>query len=304
MVKEQDHKHTALIVEDDLDMAEDIADLLLSLGHNAMHVPSLEEAMELVEQMDFCYVILDLQIFASPRSLQPRVDAGKTLLQKLRCRYPCRNQNDQHHFQILVMSGYAKENSDVVDALQNGGNDFIVKPLSENTPSFGDKILQCLQRSGRTDHGNCAAIMNAAKRENLIAVANPLDDEKGIQLSIPGIARGRRTEVLVDNNSLLLPDSQLQLLMHLVSGRIQEPDGWVHKYNLGAQDSEGFKGISNLNSAIRPLLPDDIVFYENDRKGSYRINPEIEIGRINHALLEKHGSSSIRQIASSIQNIN
>ncbi|MDI1344107.1 MAG: hypothetical protein PSV22_08430, partial [Pseudolabrys sp.] len=56
--------HTALIVEDEPEMAAEIADLLRSFGHGHIHVETLADARARLDQGGFCYVLLDLQIKA------------------------------------------------------------------------------------------------------------------------------------------------------------------------------------------------------------------------------------------------
>ncbi|MBF0181518.1 MAG: response regulator [Magnetococcales bacterium] len=301
MVRSKKDRHVALVVEDDLEMAEEVKDLLRSMGHEALHVPSREEALELLDDGQFCFVLLDLQIKPAADSIKAQVLAGQTLLSEIRKRYPCRNQDDQHHLQIVVMSGYAKERSDVIKALQNGADDFIVKPLGENDPPFGDKVAQALIKSGRGEHADCPGIMQFA-RQGCSPNGHPISPSSpGIQLSITGEPNGKRSGIEMDGKPLFLPDAQFLLLMRLVTARFRTDQGWVHKNDLGSQDSEGFRGMSNLNGSIKPLLPPDTPFYENDKKGSYRINPAIAIGRIDHDRLVKHDSREVRKLSYEIK---
>ncbi|ABK43871.1 response regulator receiver protein [Magnetococcus marinus MC-1] len=300
------NKHVALIVEDDLNLAEALGDLLKSLGHDFIHAETQEEGLRLMEEGQFCFAILDLQIKVDADAIYPMVEAGAQLQRQIRDRYPNRNDNDQHHLQILAMSGHAKEMFNVIGMLQNGADDFILKPLGENNPPLHVKIQECLQKSGRENHADCAHIMELARgkpsRSNSRPVAPKRKTERSdISLTIPGQIEGKRTEVAINGVSQHLPDAQLLLLMRMVAGRAQDDSGWVHKQDLGSRDADGFKGMSNLNSSLKPLLPGGMSFYENDKMGSYRIKPEIIIGEIDHTQLALHSQREIRQLSAIIQ---
>ncbi|MBF0417718.1 MAG: response regulator [Magnetococcales bacterium] len=302
MVNEDKRRHVALVVEDDQEIADELQELLHSLGHDMVNVPSQEEAMELVKSRPFCFVFLDLQIKTGPESIRPRVEAGKTLLRMMRERFPLRNQEDQHHQQILVMSGHAKESKDIVECLQNGADDFILKPLSNNTPPLTTKIEDCLRKSSRLDHAKCMLVTEMARQKTLPPGASSDATVSGVLLSITGEIQGKRSGIMIGDRSCFIPDIQLQLLLRLAHARVRNGNGWTHKIDLGAKDEEGFRLMSDLNASIQPFLPEGFTFYDNDKKGSYRINPGIKIGRIDHGRLGQHALKAIREISSLIQN--
>jgi DNA-binding response OmpR family regulator len=155
-------RHIALLVEDEPQMALELGELLQSIGHGHIHAATKEEAERLAEQGEFCYVLLDLQIKVNAESIMAHVEAGQSLLEFLRERYPRRNDQDKYRLPVLVMSGHAKEHYYVVRALQDGADDFITKPVSESKPPFRDKIQEALRKSGRQKHQHCAAIMGDA----------------------------------------------------------------------------------------------------------------------------------------------
>jgi DNA-binding response OmpR family regulator len=300
------HKHVALVVEDDPSLAEALGDLLKSLGHDFIHAETQDEGLRLMEKGQFCFAILDLQIKVDAEAVYPMVDAGEQLQRQIRECYPHRNSNDHHHLQILAMSGHAKDMSNVIQMLQNGADDFVVKPLGENTPPLHVKIQECLHKSGRENHKNCSQIMemassNPTSKNSQSSKPKRMTELSGTNLTIPGEVQGKRTEVAINGISQHLPDAQFLLLMRMVTGRIRNCTGWVHKDDLGSRDSEGFKGMSNLNSSMKPLLPGDMPFYENDKMGSYRINPEIVIGEMDHSQLSQHGQREIRHLSTEIQ---
>ncbi len=149
--------HTALIVEDEPEMAAEIADLLRSFGHGHVHVETLADARERLDQGGFCYVLLDLQIKADSQSIKPRVESGMSLLREIRQRYPAHGAEGKHLMPVIVISGHGKEPHDIIGAFRDGIDDFIMKPLGTQGRDVGNQIRDCLQKAGRTDHAQCEA---------------------------------------------------------------------------------------------------------------------------------------------------
>lgn len=155
-------RHVALIVEDEPDMAAELADLLRSFGHDHIHAETLEEGLACLKRGGFCYVLLDLQIKADCTSIKPRVDSGLTLLREIRRRFPCRNDNDMHLLPVIVVSGHGREPQNMIAAFKDGINDFIEKPLSHNKQDIGTTIRSCLEQAGRNFHDTCHVQFHAA----------------------------------------------------------------------------------------------------------------------------------------------
>ncbi|ABK43799.1 response regulator receiver protein [Magnetococcus marinus MC-1] len=295
------NKHVALIVEDDLNLAEALGDLLKSLGHDFIHAETQEEGLRLMEEGQFCFAILDLQIKVDADAIYPMVEAGAQLQRQIRDRYPHRNDNDQHHLQILAMSGHAKEMFNVIGMLQNGADDFILKPLGENNPPLHVKIQDCLVKSGRENHEDCARIMALAQREYAPKHSSHSIPPSGQELSVTGELHGKRTCIQLGDKVIPLPNAQFLILMKMVAARVRDERGWVHKSDLGSKDEQGFKGVSTLSGTLALHLPSELSFYENNKQGSYRINPEIAIGHINHSTLAEHPLKDVRDMSGLMQ---
>lgn len=292
-------RHTVLLVEDEPQMASELGELLESLGHAHIHAATKEEAERLVEQGEFCYVLLDLQIKANADSIKAHVEAGQSLLELIRERYPRRNDDGKYRLQILVMSGHAKEHYYVVKALQDGADDFITKPVGESKPPFKDKIQDALRRSGRDKHDRCAAIMREARAIGGAATsAGPA--VVAARLTITGRQEGKRIEICVGDKAVLLTNASFLMLMHLVAGRLRSEQGWVHKNDLGAKTEQGWKGISRLKEELAPHLPAKTEVTENDKSGSYKLHANIEIVSIDTARLASIGDARIEKLAAEI----
>jgi len=155
-------RHTGLIVEDEPEMAAEIADLLRCFGHDHLHAETLADGNVHLDDGAFCYVLLDLQIKADRQSIKPRVESGMSLLREIRRRYPHRSGNDVHLMPVIVISGHGKEPSNIIGAFKDGIDDFIMKPLSTDGQDVGSKIRRCLELAGRVDHGDCTLCSDAA----------------------------------------------------------------------------------------------------------------------------------------------
>ena len=298
------NRHVALIVEDDLMLAEALGDLLKSLGHDVIHAETQEEGLKLMEQGGFCFAILDLQIKVNADAVHAWVEAGQTLQRRIREFYPHRNQKDHHHLQILAMSGHAKERSDVIQMLQNGADDFIVKPLGENNPPLHAKIQECLRKSGRERHQNCPGIMERAKQTGAPAllVASEGKAHSRVSLTISGDLKGKRTGIRIGDKPAFLSNASFLVLLKLMAHRLDNGDGWIHKIDLGAVN-EGWKGMSRMNKELRPYLPENTEIHENNNHGGYRLNPAVELHDINHGQLDNHWQEDVRILSSKIRQL-
>jgi DNA-binding response OmpR family regulator len=163
--------HIALIVEDEPEMAAEIADLVRSFGHDSIRAETKAEALALIEGGGFCYVLLDMQIKADRDSIKAYASAGMSLLSEIRRRFPHRASTDMHLLPVLVVSGNAKEHDDVVRAFKIGADDFIRKPLSSDGTDLDAKIRHCLEQAGRAHHGLCYTKMLEAENGAVVLAA-------------------------------------------------------------------------------------------------------------------------------------
>jgi DNA-binding response OmpR family regulator len=292
-------RHVALLVEDEPEMAEELGELLESLGYDHIHASTQEEAKRLAERGRFCFVILDLQIKVNEDSIKPRVEAGQHLLEHIRSLYPRRNSADKYGLQILVMSGHTKEHHYVVKAFQNGADDFITKPLSDNQPPFSDKLRDALRRSQREQHAQCAAAMSNARAS---AMPMPVSEPR-LSLTVTAVLQGERIEVRFGERTAPLSPNPFVILLHLIAGRLRGGEGWVHRDDMGATDEQGWKGISRLKEQLRPALPDGQPFYENDGHGRYRLHPNVEITRVDCDGLKSHSDHRVCKLATEIHSL-
>lgn len=286
-------RHVSLLVEDEPEMAEEIKELLTSLGHDYVHVSTQKEALAVVERGGFCYVLLDLQIKVDEDSIRARVEAGQTLLELLRKRFPERNAHDEHRLPVLVMSGHAKEHSYVVRAFQAGASDFLRKPFSENEPPVGARIRDGLRRSGRENHDRCSGAPEAAR---------PVPGK--ILFAITGrVAKKKRTEVRINGESVAVTTVSFLMLLRLAVARLRSREEWVHKRELGANDIYGWKTPTRLQEEIVSFLPKDMKLIENDGHGRYKLHRDVELESVDTDVLDCHADGRVKKLATEVREL-
>lgn len=152
----------ALLVEDCPDMAEELGELLTELGHTFLHVRSRQEAQDLLEQRQFCYVLTDLQILDRPGSIVPREEAGFAVVEAARAVYPFRTATGGHTVPVILVTGYPIDRELVCEAKACGADAVLRKLLSENRPRLEVVIADLLRRGGKACHPACGATSREA----------------------------------------------------------------------------------------------------------------------------------------------
>ncbi len=256
-------QHLVLIVEDDRAIAEDLAEILESLGCASVTADNKEDALAACEKRKFCLVLLDLEIKLKPDSVKARRDHGGNLLRELRQLHPD-HTGRCYWLPILIASGFARERDEALEAMRNGADDVIQKPF------VGAEVTRAVRRafdhSSRASHDQCSKGIGPAA----------FTGSKKIVLAIPGDRVDRRTRVMLGSRHILLTDSSIKLLLNLMIA--YEAGKWVHKSELGARDDQGFKGVSVLREALKPALEEGVDVIANDHQGRYSLTDNVVIG--------------------------
>lgn len=299
-------RHVALLVEDEAVMATELGALLDSLGHDHVHVTNRTDAERALDTHEFCYVLLDLQIKANPDSIMPLVEAGQSLLELIRERYPRVDEAGKHLLPVLVVSGHAKETDYIVDAFQAGANDFVKKPIGTNRRPLKDKIQDALRNSGRQKHEHCGAICKVARAASSAGALEMLPSAVATmtEIAIVGRQQDKRFEVRIANKPVFLTNASLLLLLKLYAARLRNAEGWAHKnHDLGVQNDQGWKGMTRFREELAPHLPSKTQAVENDGHGNYRIHPGIEIAKIDIARLEALANPDLTPVVAEIKRL-
>jgi DNA-binding response OmpR family regulator len=275
-----------LIIEDDSATAEDLAEILKSIECDSIIADNKRDAQAALASQSFCFILLDLQIKCDPDSIKGHTEHGNSLLREIR-RVHAEHTGLCYWLPVIVVSGFAREASAAVDVMKDGADDVIQKPPGARDVSV--RIRVALERSGRPTHSLCGD--KPAPRVNDLA--------KEMLLTITGERVRRRTRVIVGSHSIDLTDSCLKVLLHLMVAH--EAGAGVHKRTLGANDDQGFKGVSVLRAALKPALGDDVDIIGNDYHGNYHLTDEVTIGSCNTEKLAEIGDAKITELAQILQ---
>lgn len=275
-------KHLGLIVEDDRETAEELAEILESLPCDSVIVDNKSDALAALQNNEFCFILLDLQIKNGPDSIRGHTEHGSSLLREIR-RMHADHTGLCYWLPIVIVSGFAREVHAAVDIMKDGATDVIQKPPVSRVVSA--KIRDALERSGRSTHNRCGVKPGP----------QPADTRQGISLAIPGDRIRRRTRVLVGSKQIDLTNSCLKVLLHLMVAH--QAGRGVHKITLGASEEHGLKVVSLLREALKPALADGVNIISNDYHGTYSLTDEVRIGRCDTEKLEAIGDSTITELA-------
>lgn len=137
-------KHRALVIEDDADIAESVADTLESLGHEQVWVKSQEEARQHLADGGFTYVLLDLQIPVRFGRGLACIEYGEHLAREIH------QSPSMQGVPIIVMTAYGKEGLEIAAPLcEHGVVDFINKPFPRTGRTLASVIQSVLDRACR-----------------------------------------------------------------------------------------------------------------------------------------------------------
>jgi DNA-binding response OmpR family regulator len=279
-------RHRVLIVEDDRVTSEDLTEILKSLEIDSIVTDNKREALVILQSTEFCFVLLDLEIKSDSDSIKGHTEHGNSLLREIRRIHPD-HSGHCYWLPILIVSGFAREVYSAVEVMKDGADDIIQKPFVARDVS--SKIRDVLERCGRSSHSRCGD--KPPSRATALG--------KNTCLAIPGKRVRRRTRILVGSRPIDLPNSTLKTLLQLMVAR--KSGEVVHKRALGANDDQGFKGVSVLREALKPALEENVDIIGNDHHGNYWLKDEVTIGICNTDKLAEIGDAKITELAQELQ---
>lgn len=260
-------KHRALIIEDDVDIAESVTETLESLGHENVWVKSQEEARQQIADGGFTYVLLDLQIPVRFGRGLACIEYGEHLAREMY------QSPTMHGVPIIVMTAYGKEGLEIAAPLcEHGVVDFINKPFPRTGRTLASLIQSVLDRvyrmHERASHGRPAKPFQAGElvfyddRVELCGIKICGEPECGVMRSILETLRERR------------PDGHYKAFSGTELARRAGAD---RGQNAAAEAIRGFR------LKIQQLLLDELSIecgpcdvIENDRRHGYRFSSKIE----------------------------
>ncbi len=132
----------ALIIEDDPLIAEDVGDILTSLGHTYDYADCLETARARLAAERYAYYLVDLEIPVRTGRGLPRIQNGENLLEEIAQRFAGRKPP------VIVITAHGRDGPDLaVEVMKKGALDFITKPFPTTGNTLDKKITEVLARS-------------------------------------------------------------------------------------------------------------------------------------------------------------
>ena len=279
-------KHLALIVEDDSATADDLAEILNSLACDVRIASNKQDALASLYSNEFCLILLDLEIRGEPDSIRGHTEHGNSLLREIR-QLRAEHTGVCYWLPIVIVSGFAHEVSAAVEVMKDGANDVVHKPFIAREVS--GTIRRVLELSGRATHDRCSEKPGPRAP----------DARQRVVIAIPGDRERRRTRVMVSGRPIWLTNSCLKLLLRLMVAR--EDGGSVHKRDLGANDDQGFKGVSILREALKPALADGVDVIGNDHHGFYHLKENVVITGCDTDRLTTIGDAQIAKLGQELR---
>jgi DNA-binding response OmpR family regulator len=276
-------EHTALIVEDDPQIATILAELVASLGHAAIIATTLAEVRAAAMKGGYCYVLLDMQIPADTGA-NAYVGSGETALTILRARDSTRNAAGRHLVPIVVVSSYSTDPDFVSKMYDSGADGFIAKPFGDGVRVI-EKIRTVLERAGRTSHDECPGVGRAAKKLATRAVVVAIDGER----------RLKRNYLTINGKNATLTDSWFAFFLRLVAKHLMAPGEWADRSEVGIAKTP--ETPSRTRAELVKAAGDEGDVLESSGSGDWRLRPSTVIERVDWARLTAHPDPGIAKLA-------
>ncbi|MGI9012940.1 MAG: response regulator [Phycisphaerales bacterium] len=144
----------ALIVEDDVAIRESVGDIVVSMGHEFDVAGSQTAARALLNQSEFDYILLDLEIPVRDEATFARPENGENLLAEMR------RQPTTKGLPVIVMTAHGSDGPDLgVKQMKLGATDFVNKPFD------GGCLDRAIREALERDPGSNARSKNGSHIE-------------------------------------------------------------------------------------------------------------------------------------------
>jgi CheY-like chemotaxis protein len=284
--------HRVLVVEDDPVASEITCEILRSRGDVPRAVATVEEALAAIDEEEVCCYVLDQQLPLDAKALKALITGGERVTMAARAS-DRRHNGETHVTPILVLSGYDKGGPQYVPGLFKRGIDAMVqKDVTDRIEEFTHELDEMLERAGRGDHANCAALLQRAPAVVAVAEASgPV-----VRLALDGrITKTGRTQVVINDTICEIQDRPFVSLFRCVAARSRGIDSWSTRDALGLP-SRG-NGTTRIRNAFEPLVPKGFEVVESDLRGNLRLNPAIVVERLDLDALALHPDPGVVRIA-------
>ena len=290
--------HKAFIIEDDAAIADILADLVCSIGHEVVIAATLEDARRVMREERFCYVLLDLQFPPEPGG-RPGLGSGDTALAELRALERRRGPGDGHLLPIIIVTTYAAKSPEFGSKMhKRGADDFITKPFGNRHDEILDKIREALGNGGHNDHSACSEIWEARNAEK--RSAPPL---------LPALAvHGARVHMAFDGiraeqSAAACSWTGRRKIFRTCSSAPSRPlrggaspRAWQAVRPRRHEARQGRAADLAVDEGPGERLATQVRGHRKQRGGQYRLNPEISLEMDWNAYAD-HSNDEVREIA-------
>lgn len=258
-------KYVALVVEDDPTLLDLVSETIESLGHEVRSASSQVDAMALLEDTMFDYVLLDLKIPLREGRL-PRVEIGFTMLERIVSLPGARRPG------VIVMTAHGDDHEYCRRALRVGADDFIKKPFDGGKESPEAAIKQLLSRRSEEQQRyelSESSISAASDARGRAGGAAPVDAGPPA-IHLVGTYDRRRCNLEINGKELLLSEQRFRLFARLAVHAKRQPGQHLSLLDVPEIQSGTRQALNRLRKDLESQVPG---FWDrwirNDGHGSY-----------------------------------
>jgi DNA-binding response OmpR family regulator len=284
--------HRVLIVEDDPFASEILTEIILALGDRPRVAATVKDAQTALSEEDYCYFLVDQELPAYPGA-RPLEGGGERVMAAVRAK-DRRRHEAFHVTPIIVVTGFASDHEFVSRMYDAGADAFFLKPLGENVGKLYEKIRVALERGKRVPHDLCAAYALRAASPPVVAPA-PLAASAPLRLALDGVTRSGKTSFLANGERRELQDAKFGVLVRFVAAHLTSPGAMTPKASLGLARSRD--ATTRVRQAFAGLVPEGFQVIEGDRRGQFRLHPDVVIERVDWEALAKHPDAAVKKVA-------
>jgi DNA-binding response OmpR family regulator len=256
-------KQVALIVEDDPTLLDLVTETVESLGHEVRCANSQEDALALLEDTMFDYVLLDLKIPLREGRL-PRLEIGFNLLERIISLPDARRPG------VIVMTAHGDDHEYCRRALLAGADDFIKKPFnSKESPELAIKELLTKRQEARYEAAGDTpglAAGDSGRRE----VANTTGEGGPPAIHLLGTYDRRKCTLEINGKELQLSEQRFRLFARLAVHAKRAPGQHLSLLDVPEIQSGTRQALNRLRKDLESQVPG---FWDrwirNDGHGSY-----------------------------------
>jgi DNA-binding response OmpR family regulator len=256
-------KLVALIVEDDPTLQDLVTETVESLGHEVRSAASQEDALAMLEDTMFDYVLLDLKIPLRDGRL-PRLEIGFNLLERIVSLPDARRPG------VIVMTAHGDDHEYCRRALLAGADDFIKKPFnSKESPELAIKELLAKRQEARYEAAGDSPGLSAGdsgRRE----VASTTGEAGPPAIHLLGTYDRRKCTLEINGKELQLSEQRFRLFARLAVHAKRAPGQHLSLLDVPEIQSGTRQALNRLRKDLESQVPG---FWDrwirNDGHGSY-----------------------------------